>query len=367
MADAAFARAVAADIGTDAELRRALAGEAMERGAPDVVIHLLAAFVDPVRDDRTRRWLAIAYARTSIPYEAGITFFADIRSAQNADAELNRVGGHFHLYRRRPAEAAPWFRRSLDLEPTNVRTQMAYWQAQSRDGAHRRARDFLAGVDLSPAEGPAEDCMAMAQLLWRNGRDEALDFAYELAARNRNDFQVCLGYSGLLLADAFDGNAPQIPAIGQVSVGAMVRLGPVAQDDWVIVIDESQTDLPGHVQSDNTIVQQALGKEAGDQFETTSGPNRFPWAVKEIKSKYLHLFHEIARTLQDQFPDNGSLYSMTVVDDDLTPILESVRARRKSVERLEENYRDQPMPLGAVANAGGGCTIDFAVHLAQSG
>lgn len=67
------------------------------------------------------------------------------------------------------------------------------------------------------------------------------------------------------------------------------------------------------------------------------------------------------------FPDNGSFYSVTVVDNDLTPIFECVRARRKSVERLEENYRDQPMPLGAIANAGGGCTINFAVHLAQSG
>lgn len=367
VADAAFSRAAAADIGTDAELRRALAREAMERDFPEAVIQLLAGYVDPAREDITRRWLAIAYARTSIPHEAGIKFFTDVRTAQNADAELNRAGGHFHLNRRRPADAAPWFRRSLVLEPTSVRTQLAYWQALSRDGALKRARDFLADVDLSLADGPAEDCMAMAQLLWRNGQEEALEYAYKLAARNRNDFQVCLGYSGLLLADAFDGNAPQIPAIDEVSVGAMVRLGRVAHDDWVIVIDANQTDLPGHIRSDNAIIQQALGKAVGDQFETTSGPNCFKWTVKEVKSKYLHLFHEITRTLPDQFPDNGSFYSVTIIDDDLTPILESVRARRKSVERLEENYRDQPMPLGAVANAGGGCTIDFAVHLAQSG
>lgn len=36
-AGTAFARAVAADFGADAELRRALAGEAMERDMPDVV------------------------------------------------------------------------------------------------------------------------------------------------------------------------------------------------------------------------------------------------------------------------------------------------------------------------------------------
>ncbi|MFG6501547.1 tetratricopeptide repeat protein [Sulfitobacter sp. 1A15106] len=367
VADAAFARATAAEVGTDAELRRALAGEAMERDMPELVIDLLAHFVDPARDDRLRRWLAIAYARTSVPHEAGIAFFAAIRSVPNLDAELNRAGGHFHLNRRRPAEAVPWFRRSLEHEPHNVRTQLAYWQALNRDGAHRRAKDFLAGIDLLLIEGPAEDRMAMAQLLWRNGREVALEYAYELAARNRNDFQVCLGYSGLLLADAFDGKAPQIPDIDEVSIDAMVRLGRVARDDWVIVIDNNQSDLPDHVQVNNAIVQQALGKSAGETFETTTGPNCFSWTVREIKSKYLHLFHEITRTLQDQFPDNGSFYSMTIVDDDVTPILESVQARRKSVERLEENYREHPMPLGAVAKAGGGSTIDFAVHLAQSG
>lgn len=367
VADTALMRAATAKLGIDGELRQALASEALKRDLPDVVIRLLTGFVDPAYDSRARRWLAIAYARTSIPYESGIKFFANIRAARNADAELNRAGGHFHLNRRRPAEATPWFRRSLDLDPNNVRTQLAYWQALSREGALTRTKAFIASVDLSLIEGPAEDRMAMAQLLWRSGRQEALDYAYALAAKNRNNFQVCLGYSGLLLADAFDGNAPQIPAVNAVSIDTMVRLGRVAQDDWVIVIDDNQAHLADHVQSDNSIVQQAFGKVVGDQFETTSGPNKFTWTVKEIKSKYLHLFHEITRTLQDQFPDNGSFYSVTMVDDDVTPLLESVRARRKHIEFLEETYCDQLIPLGAIANAGGGGMIDFAVHLAQSG
>ena len=367
VADTAFMRASAANIGTDAVLRRALAGEAMKRDMPDVVINLLATYVDPTRDDITRRWLAISYAQTSIPNEDGIKFFADIRSAHNTDAELNRAGGHFHLNRRRPTEAIPWFRKSLDLEPTNLRTQLAYLETLNYGGEHRRARDFLANVDLSLADGSVEDRMSMAQLLWSNGREEALEYAYKLVVRNRNDFQVCFEYSLLLLANVFNENAPQIPAIDQVSIGAMVRLGRVAQDDWVIVIDENHVDLPGYVQSDNPIIQQAMGKKIGDQFESTSGPSHFTWTVKEIKSKYLHLFHEITRTLQDQFPDNGSFYLMTIVDDDVIPILGSVSARRKSVEDLDENYRDHLMPLGAIANAGGVSTIAFAVHLAQSG
>ncbi len=362
-----FERTVAADIGTDAELRRALASEAMERDLSDMVINLLQDHVDPAHDDRARRWLAISYARSAIPQETGVAFFASVRATRDTDAEINRAGGHFHLNRRRPGEAAPWFRRSLAAEPNNVRTQLVYWQTLSRDGASRRAEDFLAAVNLTALEGPGGDRMSMAQLLWRNGREDALEYAYDLVLRHRNDLQVCLGYSGLMLADAFDEDALQLPHFEAVATGAMVRLSRPSQADWTIVIVDGDSDIPSHVSVDNAIVQQAIGKRQGEQFETTSGPSTFIWTVAEIKSKYLHLFHELTRTLQDQFPDNGSFYSVTIVDDDITPILESLRQRRSSIERLEESYRDNPMPLGAMAGAGGGNVIDFAIHLAQSG
>lgn len=362
-----FERTVAADIGTDAELRRALASEAMERDLSDVVINLLEDHVDPMHDSRTRRWLAISYARSAVPQESGVAFFASVRAARDADAEINRAGGYFHLNRRRPGDAAPWFKRSLAAEPNNVRTQLAYWQALSRDGATRRAKDFLAAVDLPSLEGSGGDRMSMAQLLWRNAREDALEYAYDLALRHRNDLQVCLGYSGLMLADAFDEDALKLPHFDVVATGAMVRLSRPNQADWTIVVVDGVSDLPGHVSVENAIVQQALGKRQGEQFETISGPSTFKWTVAGIKSKYLHLFHDLTRTLQDQFPDNGSFYSVTIVDDDITPILESMRQRRSSIERLEEGYRNNPMPLGAMARAGGGNVIDFAIHLAQSG
>ena len=129
VANIAFNRALIADIGTDTKLRCMLAGEAMKQDMYDEVIYLLATFVDPTWDDITRKRLAISYASTSSPDETGIAFFDAIRSADNADAELNFAGGQFYLNRRQPAEAIPWFRKSLDLEPTNVRTQLAYLEA----------------------------------------------------------------------------------------------------------------------------------------------------------------------------------------------------------------------------------------------
>lgn len=362
-----FDRAANADLVGDAEIRRALAGEAMDRDAPEIVIELLRDHVDPSQGGRARNWLAVSYARTSVPHESGILFFEAVRKAGDNGAEINRAGGYFHLNRRKPGDAAPWLKRSLAAEPNDVRTQLAFWQALSRDGAMKRAKKFLKTVDLGVLEGPKGDRMGMAQLLWRNGRADALEYAYDLARKNRYDFEVCLGYSGLVLGDAFDSDAPAIPSTDVVAVGAMVKLTRPHHNDWSIVITEAKNKLQDDVSIDNPVVQGALDKHQGDTFETSAGPNTFVWTVAEIKSKYLHLFHEITRTLQDQFPNNGSFYSVTMVGDDITPLLESLRERRSSIERLEDQYRDNPMPLGTVAKAGGGNVIDFAIHLAQSG
>lgn len=362
-----FDRAANADLVGDAEIRRALAGEAMDRDAPEIVIELLRDHVDPSQGGRARNWLAVSYARTSVPHESGILFFEAVRKAGDNGAEINRAGGYFHLNRRKPGDAAPWLKRSLAAEPNDVRTQLAFWQALSRDGAMKRAKKFLKTVDLGVLEGPKGDRMGMAQLLWRNGRADALEYAYDLARKNRYDFEVCLGYSGLVLGDAFDSDAPAIPSTDVVAVGAMVKLTRPHHNDWSIVITEAKSKLQDDVSIDNPVVQGALDKHQGDTFETSAGPNTFVWTVAEIKSKYLHLFHEITRTLQDQFPNNGSFYSVTMVGDDITPLLESLRERRSSIERLEDQYRDNPMPLGTVAKAGGGNVIDFAIHLAQSG
>ena len=366
VANTAFNRAATADIGTDAVLRRILAREAFNQNKYDLVICLLDTFVDSTRDDITRKWLAISYANTTKPYEIGITFFEGIMSAHNANAELSFMGGHFHLNRRQPDEAIPWFRRSLDIESTDVRTQLAYCQALNYSGKYGQAEDFLVTVDLSLAEGTVEDLINMAQLLWRNGRIEALEYAYQLAVRNRNNFEVCLKYSGLILASEFYKNVPQVPVIDEVSVGAMVRLGRIAHDDWIIVIDENESDIPEHIKSDNSIAQQSMGKNVGDEFEATSGPNNFTWTVKEVKSKYLHLFHEITEKLPNRFPDNDSFYWINIIDGNVTPILENVRAHSKSIEELDKNYRDQLIPLGAIANAKNISTIAFAIHLVKS-
>jgi tetratricopeptide (TPR) repeat protein len=339
----------------------------MNRDMPERTVELLEGHVDARATTPERRVLALAYASTSVPLATGVTFFSEVRKAANADEEIQRAGGHFHLNRRRPDEAVPWFRRALAADPKRAQTYLALWQALSRAGKVAQAESLLSDVVLSQLTGGLRDQMDLAQLMWRNGRSDALDHAYKIAVRNQHDLGVCLSYVGLVLGDAFGSKAPPMPESATVVSGSFVRLSRENGDPMQFVIDSESQDLPSHFAENHQIVARTLGLKVGDEFETESGPSRFRWRVEEVKSKYLHLFHDLSRSIQDRFPENGSFYSLTIVDNDLTPILESVKARRAQVERVEKLYRENPMPLAAVASAGGGDAIDFALHLAQSG
>lgn len=363
----AFERALAEVSENDRDVRFRLASECMNRERPETAIELLQGHVDPQVQCRERQILGLAYASTAVPVASGVDFFESVQRVNNGDEELQRAGGHFHLNRRRPSDAIPWFRRALNMQPNKARTQLALWQALARSGQTRQADKLLASVDLGQIDGEPRDQMNVAQLLWRGGRRDALDHAFEIAVRNEDDLGVCQSYIGLILGDAFGSEAPPMPESEIVETGSYVRLSRREGDPFEFVVVDEPDDVALHLARCHPIVSAALERKVGDEFETTTGPNQFQWRVEEIKSKYLHLFHRLSRSIQDRFPESASLWSVTIKDDDFTPILESVRARRAQVERVETLYRENPMPLAAVASAGGGNAIDFALHLAQSG
>ncbi len=365
--DKSFDKALAQDLSGDRVIRFRLAAECLDRNQPEKAVTLLEAHVDTGVETKERRLLAMAYASTDVPVASGLEFFRSVLQAGNAGEETQRAGGHFHLNRRRPDDAIPWFRRALNNEPNKTRTQLALWQSLSRAGKKREAKRYLATINLDAAEGTFRDQMDICQVLWRSGRRDALDHAYEIAVRNQADVGVCNSYVGLILGDVFDSAAPPMPESTLVEPGSFVRLSRSDKGQlFEFVVVESDDEVPNHLSLDHVIAAGSLGKAVGDEFVTETGPNRFVWKVEEIKSKFLHLFHDLSNTLQDRFPEQTALWSVRINDGDFTPLVESLKARRAQVERVETLYRENPIPLACVASAGGGNAIDFAMYLAQS-
>lgn len=367
MAALALDRALTADLTGEDELRNRLAASGMRQGRPEVVLDLLDGNVDATVPSPERDRLAKAHAMVIPPRASGLDFFAALRSAASDDYQLQMTGGVYHLNRGAAKEAAPWFRRALQARPGDAQAILRMWMALSRSGETARGRKFLEAIEIGTIQGDRLDRLQVARLLWQTGRVEALDYAYGIAARALDDPDICLAYSHLVLSDAFRSDAPELLTPASVEPGVWVRLSRRVGPDFDFVYVDKADDIDFHRTAAHGIVAAAVGRSVGETFETVDGPIRFEWKVEELKPKGLHLFHLISSTFQDRFPGRGGLWTATIVGDDIEPILESLRQRRSQVERLQATYFENPLPLGAVASAGGGTTIDFAVYLARSG
>jgi tetratricopeptide (TPR) repeat protein len=367
MAALVLDRALTADLTGEDELRNRLAAAGMRQGRPEVVLDLLDGNVDATVPSPERDRLATAHAMVIPPRASGLDFFAALRSAASDNYHLQMTGGVYHLNRGASKDAVPWFRRALQARPGDAQAILRMWMALSRSGETARARKLLDTIDIGAVQGDRLDRLQVARLLWQTGRMEALEYAYGITARALDDPDICLAYSHLVLSDVFRSDAPELLTPDSVEPGVWVRLSRRVGPDFDFVYVDKADDIDFHRTAAHGIVAAAIGRRVGETFETVDGPIRFEWKVEELKPKGLHLFHLISSTFQDRFPGRGGLWTATIVGDDIEPILESLRQRRSQVERLQATYFENPLPLGAVASAGGGTTIDFAVYLARSG
>lgn len=348
-------------------LRLQLAEAAAKQDWQDDVIDLLDGYVDPKVPGHERFRLAVAHARVSKPRQSGETFFSQLRRHADSDVDLQRAGGHFFVALGKPREAVPWFRRALNLEPTNAHIILALWQALSRSNQRRRADELLDAVVVEDLNGEPSDQLNVIQLLWRRGRADVLEQAYEVVTHNEDNPQVCLAFFGMMLMDAFDDRAPELPQHGVVERGAWVSLTRPDGDPFEFIVAEEEDQARQHFSASNAIVSAAVGQSVGNVFTTDTGLKPSEWTVAEIKPKALHLFHRLTTSFQARFPEQRAFQSMRMIDGDIEPILDVIRQRGSFVEQLFAKYREHPLPLGALAQMSPASLPEIAFSLGQSG
>lgn len=348
-------------------LRLQLAEAAARLDWQDDVIDLLDGHVDPQVPSHERFRLAVAHARVSKPRQSGEAFFSQLRRHAETDVDLQRAGGHFHIALGKPREAVPWFRRALNLEPNRANIILALWQALGRSNQRRRADELLDAVIVEDLNGEPSDQLNVIQLLWRRGRADVLEQAYDIVTQNEDDPEVCLAFFGMMLMDAFDERAPELPQHGVVEPGAWVRLTRPDGDPFEFIVAEEEDQARQHFSITNAIVAAAAGQSVGSRFSTDTGLKPSEWKVAEIKPKALHLFHRLSTSFQTRFPDQRAFQSMRMIDHDIEPILDVIRQRGAFVERLFAKYREHPLPLGALAQMSPASLPEIAFSVGQSG
>lgn len=211
------------------------------------------------------------------------------------------------------------------------------------------------------------DKLNLAQLMWADGREDAFEFAYNITVANLDNPEVCLKYSGLFFGPLEQRRGFPFPDPLIVEEGVWVRLERDAGEPLSFVVADSTNLTLKHFAKEHPIAKGAFGKRTGESFEITNGPTRTIWRVRELKSKYLYLFHDIIDTFQDRFPGHSALYKLTIEGNDFTPIIDQAKAQADRASSLLEAYFAKRLPLGMAARVAGGRAIQFAMFVAQSG
>lgn len=369
IAGEAFARAMSV-IRSDTNLaaRLTAAKYAADSDDPTSVIELLSAVIPHDRHGDELGWLAEAHANEFPKRCRNVDFFGklppSVRSMPEYShaeaATLLAVGG-------RADDAISILQRLRSASPSDTIAILQLAQAFNQKQDRSALLELAASIDPKLLDARPIHRIGIAQLLREALRfEEALQVGYEAVRANPRDARVALGYVGLIFGDRSQRIIPNIEAIG---ADTFVRLeGPHGESEHFVVDDGESFWGLEHRPLDHDIVKLVTGKRPGDTViipKAIGGDET--WKVVEVKSKYLHLLHDAMEHFETRFRGFNGLIRVALKGDDITPVLEAVRARAEATRQTAQSYIDRQLPLEWVARMSGGDPISFASYIRSLG
>jgi len=203
---------------------------------------------------------------------------------------------------------------------------------------------------------PVECGQQIAQLYSTRMRyREAIELLYELR-RVHSLGKVHLQYLQTFL---FDTDKHEWLAVSECGVDVAVCIKDTSgQLQWYVIEEREDAALArGELPLGHPLAQALLGKKPGDTVVLKDSPmSKEEGLVTEIKSKYLHAFHESGQVLEVRYPDQaGGFISMNLPpgEEGAKELLDKLRRqddeRKKAIAHAHSLYASQPLPIGAVA------------------
>jgi tetratricopeptide (TPR) repeat protein len=210
-----------------------------------------------------------------------------------------------------------------------------------------------------------------------------------IALRARGQFGAALHYSYELLREHFDSEdahgqylwyfhilSSRLPELGTASpaiVGTAIcyRESDGSLERWVVIEpgpdpDQGRDEYP----PDHHLAQKFLGCKVGDTVVLSSGAVQDRTAtVCGIVSRYVFRFQDCMSQFQVRFPNTSTCQVVRAVTNnvfDPTPFVKGLQDRRRHIERLDELYQTQPIPLHTYAAWGGSDAFSAWEYLAGS-
>ena len=199
----------------------------------------------------------------------------------------------------------------------------------------------------------------------RSEPEKALDIMYEARRTYYNNSEAHLKYVGLYYTVSEKMGELLHPT--QVQPGTAVCVDNSGQTTWYIVEEREDTDVTRkelHVGKD--LAKRLIGKVVNDEIwlrQNPFGPEI--GKITDIKSKYVYAFQEIFRTFPEMFPDTPGLWSIKLdnsheTDDSAKPqqLFDLIDKQHNVSLQIEEVYKENPLPIGALTNLTGSNVVD---------
>lgn len=340
---------------------------AEREGDAEAVIQLLDGHIPLDSDTEELRCLARAFVNAP-PREAAVAFAAALPESLKNTAFFTRVIASIDYNRGALTEAEEAFRSAIVRDPTDLHAHIGLINTLMRLDRRADVEAHVKSLDLASVEGPAMFKMGLAQLLVHFGEvNKGLAYGYETALTNRDDPRTALLYIGLILPDP---TGLRVPAVGdRIAEDCSIDL---ERDDAtrMRVTIEAGPDRPSidHYSPGHAFAKQLIGARKDDVivYEPAGGSAQ-RWRILGFKHKYLALLHDIMETFAARFPESGGFYAVELQDDDVTPILDQIRAKSEADAQIVEKYVSEGYPLSLVAKLLGRTPIDTAAHILRHG
>ena len=226
--------------------------------------------------------------------------------------------------------------------------------AQARCGDRAAALETTQGIDITEFPDDPQSLLKLAQIKWILGAEDYLEDAYRARRQGASYPDIHIGYVHLLLSREKDMTEPTV-----IGPGCAVLLRGEGTETWWRILDYGEEPRDDHeVGPDDDLAGLLQGKHVGESIVLPRLIEDRRYEVAVIQSKFVRAFQETVAAFPTRFPENTSLSTFMVEDDDLTDLFEITDRRTRTVRIAWDMYLNGRLPLATFASFVGRSTLE---------
>ncbi|MBY3495345.1 tetratricopeptide repeat protein [Rhizobium laguerreae] len=230
-----------------------------------------------------------------------------------------------------------------------------------RSGRPEKIKAVVNGNDVLAFEGSPSDRAFAALILHEVGRaEEALKTMHALYQANRESPDITMAFFKMVLEEK---SRKVTSSVKTVQLDAWVKLEDDAGHIFTFVVGEQASTKDNVFLATHPFAQHALDKKVGESFELERNVgDKVTWTVRDVCHRYVHAMREIGDSFETRFPDANGVYSFTMKNENIQPMLDVVKRQAEANEHLAQQYVDG-VPMSFITASIHRDPISFAEYL----